>query len=149
MKSPPRGKGMLALLGAVVLIIAGLLGSAVVASAAVPSKKWKFDLVTTDSGRGGQADGTVIYKKSGKCYNGEVHAGLSDRNASDKHGAILVVTFVDCKTKKVKTTKIKTTAKVRVAALTQFYKNARDVRVLLCLYQGKDETRFCNTKVAV
>ncbi|MBY8873734.1 hypothetical protein K7640_18040 [Micromonospora sp. PLK6-60] len=138
----------MALMGAVVLIIAGLLGTAVVASAAAPTKKWKFDLVTTDSGKGGWAAGTVTYKKSGKCYRGKVHAGLSDRNDSDRHGAVLVVSYVDCKTKKVKKTKIKTTSEMRNVALTQFYKNARDIRVLLCLYQGKDETRFCNTEVA-
>ncbi|MGW0431876.1 hypothetical protein ACWDV4_04925 [Micromonospora sp. NPDC003197] len=147
----PRSRGLLALMGAVMLIIAGLLSSAVVANAAAPAKKgvWKFDLRTTDSAQGGRAAGSITWKKSGRCYKGKIDAFVSDMNDSDKHGAIATFTYVDCKTKKVKTTRIKTTSKSRHAAVTVFLNNARDARVLLCLYQGTDIHRYCNTKGAI
>jgi len=138
-------------MGAVALIVAGLLGSAVVANAAAPAKKgaWNFDLRTTDSARGGRVHGKITWKKSGRCYKGAINAFITDMNDRDKHGAVAWFTYVDCKTKKVKTVRMKTTSKRRYAALTVFLNDARDARVLLCLYQGSDDHRYCNTKGAL
>jgi hypothetical protein len=75
-------------------------------------------------------------------------ASLDDREAGDAHGAVAWFSYVDCKSGKTKTTKMITTSKTRLVLLTQFLKNVKDVRVLLCLYQGSDDHRFCNTKGA-
>ncbi|WP_326562251.1 hypothetical protein [Micromonospora sp. NBC_01796] len=146
---PPGRKGVLALLGAITLIIAGLLASSVVASAAAPPKKaWNIDLRTADSGQGGGISGRVTWKKNGRCYDAKVTGTLLDTRDSDSHGAIAWFTYVDCKTNKVKKIRLKTTHTKRSASVNKSLRNVRDVRVLVCLYQGSDFQRYCNTKGA-
>jgi hypothetical protein len=146
---PLRSKNFLALASAIVLIIAGLVGTSVVASAASAARgAWNYNIKSDDSSPGALSNGKITWKKVGRCYDGRVSADIQDLDAGDSHGAIVWYTYTDCRTGKGKQVKFKTTHTTRFMFITVLLKNSRDVRVQVCLYVGRDETIDCNSRFA-